>query len=100
MSIKQLSFYSFFSNREKKKKAHVHQLVLIGGDGDERRFREDERSELFGLETREGRKLRGAAVSPLHDVEPRLILVHGVEDYLQEQESRALIIKQPWHLCV
>lgn len=47
-------------------------MVLIGRNGDERRLREDVRAEgrVFGAEA--------VVLIGLHDVDPRLILVHGI----------------------
>lgn len=47
-------------------------MVLVGRDGDERRLREDVRAEggVFGAEA--------VILVGLYDVDPRLILVHGI----------------------
>lgn len=50
----------------------THLVVLIGRHGDERRLREDVRAEgrVFGAEA--------VVLIGLHDVDPRLVLVHGI----------------------
>lgn len=65
--------------REGRKWSISHQLVLIGRDGGEDRLDEDEGAELLGLEVEQ----RGRVVLLLDDVDPRLVLVHGVQDDLQ-----------------
>lgn len=47
-------------------------MVLVGGNGDESRLREDVRAEgrVFGAEA--------VILISLHNVDPRLILVHGI----------------------
>lgn len=72
----------------KKKRRHcplipiTHQLVLIGRDGGEDGLREDEGAKLLRLEVEQ----RGGVVLLLDDVDPRLVLVHGVQDDLQEDK--------------
>ena len=54
-------------------------MVLIGRDRDEGRLREDVRAEgrVFGAEA--------VVFIRLHDVDPRLILMHRIEDDLEER---------------
>ena len=78
--------------RRRRRREHVapdahwsitHQLVLIGRDGGEDGLDEDEGAELLGLEVEQ----RGGVLLLLDDVDPRLVLVHGVEDDLQEDKQ-------------
>ena len=57
-------------------------MVLVGRDGDEGRLREHVRAE--------GRVLGAEAVVliRLHDVDPRLILMHGVQNDLRRERHR------------
>mgnify|MGYP006863518598 FL=1 len=55
-------------------------LVLVGCDGGELRLGEDEAAELLLLDIRDG---AGLALPPLHQVHPRLELVHRVQDHLE-----------------
>ena len=57
-------------------------MVLVGRDGDEGRLGEDVRAE--------GRVLGAEAVVlvGLHDVDPRLILVHRIQDDLEGREKK------------
>lgn len=61
----------------------THQLVLIGRDGGEDGLHEHEGAELLGLEVEQ----RGRVVLLLDDVDPGLVLVHGVQDDLQSPDS-------------
>lgn len=60
-------------------------MVLVGRNGDERRLREDVRAEgrVFGAEA--------VVLIRLHDVDPRLILVHGIEDDLANNRKKKQI---------
>lgn len=75
----------------------TYQLVLVGCDGREDGLHKHEGSELLRLEVEQ----RGRVVLLLDDVDPGLVLVHGVEDNLknhnpkhQPGEFRSL-----WILC-
>lgn len=61
----------------------THQLVLISSDGSEDGLDEDKGAELLRLEVEQ----RGGVVLLLDDVDPRLVLVHGVEDNLWSQHQ-------------
>lgn len=61
------------------------QLVLVGRHRREHRLREDEGAELLRLEVEQ----RGRVLLLLDDVDPRLVLVHGVQDDLQEPAAQA-----------
>lgn len=56
-------------------------MVLVGRDGDEGRLGEDVGAErrVFGA--------KAVVLVGLDDVEPRLVLVHGVENYLHRGQS-------------
>lgn len=58
----------------------THSLVLISGDGGERRFGENE-----GAEVEEFALLLDAILREINDVESRLIAVHRVENNLEEK---------------
>lgn len=62
----------------------THQLVLIRRDGGEDGLDEDKGAKLLGLEVEQW----GGVVFLLDDVDPRLVLVHGVEDDLQRRSRR------------
>lgn len=63
--------------------SHTHQLVLISSDGSEDGLDEDKGAELLRLEVEQ----RGGVVLLLDDVDPRLVLVHRVEDNLWSQHQ-------------
>ncbi len=58
----------------------VYQLVLVCCDGHEIRLREDKCFEFFGLQFRD---VQLSVVRVPDDVDSRLVLVHGVENYLE-----------------
>lgn len=60
----------------------TYQLVLVGRDRSEDCLHEHEGPELLRLEVEQ----RGRVVLLLNDVDPRLVLVHGVEDYLKDHD--------------
>ncbi len=60
-----------------------HLLVLVRGDGHKLRLRKDVRPEGGVRELHD-------VVSP-HKVEPRLVLVHRVEDGLKEKKQRSAL---------
>lgn len=57
----------------------TYQLVLIGCDSGEDGLHKHEGAELLRLEVEQ----RGCVVLLLDDVDPWLVLVHGVQDYLK-----------------
>ncbi len=59
----------------------TYQLVLIGGDGGELCLGEDEAPVELLLYVGDG--LAGLSLPPPHQVDPRLELVHRVQDHLQ-----------------
>lgn len=60
----------------------TYQLVLVGRDSSEDCLHEHEGPELLRLEVEQ----RGRVVLLLNDMDPRLVLVHGVEDYLKDHD--------------
>lgn len=64
-----------------EKQSETYELILIGGDSGEYGLREYEGLVRLLLEVHD--RLRRARVRPLHQVDPRLVLVHGVQDQLQ-----------------
>ena len=71
------------------KECGTHQLVLVGGDSDEGSLWEDKGAELLGIQGLNAWRAGGALPAP-HNVQPRLILVHRVEDYLLKKEMSAM----------
>lgn len=68
---------------QKQRPASVtYQLVLIGCDSGEDGLHKHEGTELLRLEVEQ----RGRVVLLLDDVDPRLVLVHGVQDYLENHK--------------
>lgn len=61
----------------------THQLVLIGSDCRENRLWEDERPEFFRLQIEQ----RGRVVFLLNDVHPGLVLMHRVQNDLQQRNG-------------
>jgi len=74
----------------------THQLVLVRGDGRERRFRVHERLVLFGFQVHNGMSGCRLAVS-LHQVYARLILVHWVQHQLWATNRYLLSYYNHWH---
>ena len=64
-----------------EKQSETYELILIGGDSGEYGLREYEGLMRLLLEVHD--RLRCARVWSLHQVDPRLILVHGVQHQLQ-----------------
>lgn len=64
-----------------EKQSETYELILIGGDSGEYGLREYEGLVRLLLKVHD--RLRRARVRPLHQVDPRLVLVHGVQDQLQ-----------------
>lgn len=64
-----------------EKQSETYELILIGGDSGEYGLREYEGLVRLLLEVHD--RLRRARVRPLHQVDPRLVLVHRVQDQLQ-----------------
>lgn len=64
-----------------EKQSETYELILIGGDSGEYGLREYEGLVRLLLEVHD--RLPRARVRPLHQVDPRLVLVHGVQDQLQ-----------------
>jgi len=64
-----------------EKQSETYELILIGGDSGEYGLREYEGLVRLLLEVHD--RLRRARVRPLHQVDPRLILVHRVQNQLQ-----------------
>lgn len=64
-----------------EKQSETYELILIGGDSGEYGLREYEGLVRLLLEVHD--RLRRARVRPFHQVDPRLVLVHGVQDQLQ-----------------
>lgn len=64
-----------------EKQSETYELILIGGDSGEYGLREYEGLVRLLLEVHD--RLCRARVRPLHQVDPRLILVHGVQHQLQ-----------------
>jgi hypothetical protein len=62
----------------------TYQLVLIGRDGGELGLLKDEASVELLLYVGDG--LAGLPLSPPHQVDPRLELVHRVQDHLQGEK--------------
>lgn len=62
----------------------TYQLVLIGCDSGEDRLHKHEGPELLRLEVEQ----RGRVVLLLDDVDPWLVLVHGVQDYLKNHNPQ------------
>lgn len=63
----------------------TYQLILIGSHGGEDRLRVDERLELLLLQVQDGGISGG--VRPLDQVDPRLVLVHRVQDELRRKRA-------------
>lgn len=61
----------------------TYQLVLIGRDSGEDGLHKNEGAELLRLEVEQ----RGRVVLLLDDVDPWLVLVHGVQDYLRRHDD-------------
>lgn len=64
-----------------EKQSETYELILIGGDSGEYGLREYEGLVRLLLKVHD--RFRRARVRPLHQVDPRLVLVHGVQDQLQ-----------------
>lgn len=64
-----------------EKQSETYELILIGGDSGEYGLREYEGLVRLLLEVHD--LLRRARVRPFHQVDPRLVLVHGVQHQLQ-----------------
>lgn len=64
-----------------EKQSETYELILIGGDSGEDGLREYEG--LVGLLLEVHDRFRRARVRPFHQVDSRLVLVHGVEHQLQ-----------------
>ena len=64
-----------------EKQSETYELILIGGDSGEYGLREYEGLVRLLLEVHD--RFRRARVWSLHQVDPRLILVHGVQHQLQ-----------------
>lgn len=71
--------------RISERRSATDQLVLVGRHRREHRLREDKGAELLRLEVEQ----RGRVLLLLDDVDPRLVLVHGVQDDLQEPAAQA-----------
>lgn len=65
-----------------RQRSITYQLVLIGRDSSEDCLHEHEGTELLRLEVEQ----RGRVVLLLNDVDPWLVLVHGVQDYLKNHD--------------
>jgi len=64
-----------------EKQSETYELILIGGDSGEYGLREYEGLVRLLLEVHD--RLRRARVRPFHQVDPRLVLVHRVQNQLQ-----------------
>jgi len=64
-----------------EKQSETYELILIGGDSGEYGLREYEGLVRLLLEVHD--RLGRAGVGPFHQVDPRLVLVHGVQHQLQ-----------------
>lgn len=64
-----------------EKQSETYELILIGGDSGEYGLREYEGLVRLLLEVHD--RLRRSRVRPFHQVDPRLVLMHGVQDQLQ-----------------
>lgn len=64
-----------------EKQSETYELILIGGDSGEYGLREYEGLVRLLLEVHD--RLRRARVRPLHQMDPRLVLVHRVQHQLQ-----------------
>lgn len=64
------------------------ELVLVGCDGREHRFREDESPVLFLLQIRDGSR---GVLSPLHQMYSWLVAMHRIQNNLHKQNRKHIV---------
>lgn len=80
---KRKNFLNPYLIQEMSRERSTHQLVLIGSDCRKDCLREDERPEFFRLQIEQ----RGRVVFLFNDVHPRLVLMHRVQNDLQQRHG-------------